>query len=402
MIMHYEALQTFIFVIILVELLFLTNFAETKRIINIKSLRMKKVYLILLCALIGAMPVMAQKSAPKRASFTLESPTVEKATNISSNGFTAHWQPVDGAEGYCIFVYTKDVAPADGEYIIIDEDFNGVDFGSLIEPGGGDEYGVNLSEMGYAFTYGWEAYAFPTFAPGLVAGLLYTPYLNLTNDNGNYKMHITTVANQNDVIRIESHGAGEQQRVEYTVDLDNSEAAGRSTHTVEMSNGSRDLFCSMINMTAPVGTYDYFDRVMVTQNLQAGDEVYTNIAADESIDAEDDWGTPITSKTFSLPSYYLNGHTVVYYDVYAAAYDLSTPNGSTPYTLVTSPYSFRVMVDLANHTSEVIEEVPQTGISEVAVNPTVEDNNYYDLTGRRVVNPTGGIYIHNGKKVIIH
>ena len=31
MIMHYETLQTFIFIIILVELLFLTNFAETKR-----------------------------------------------------------------------------------------------------------------------------------------------------------------------------------------------------------------------------------------------------------------------------------------------------------------------------------------------------------------------------------
>ena len=29
-IMHYETLQTFIFVIILVELLFLTNFAERK------------------------------------------------------------------------------------------------------------------------------------------------------------------------------------------------------------------------------------------------------------------------------------------------------------------------------------------------------------------------------------
>lgn len=110
---------------------------------------MKNVYLILLYALIGAMPVMAQKSAPKRASFTLEAPTVEKATNISSNGFTAHWQPVDGAEGYCIFVYTKDVAPADGEYIIIDEDFNGMDFGSLIEPGGGDEYNVTFEKEGY-------------------------------------------------------------------------------------------------------------------------------------------------------------------------------------------------------------------------------------------------------------
>ena len=31
----------------------------------------------------------------------------------------------------------------------------------------------------------------------------------------------------------------------------------------------------------------------------------------------------------------------------------------------------------------------------------VEDNIYYDLSGRRVENPTRGIYIVNGKKVLV-
>lgn len=362
---------------------------------------MKKLYLATLCALVAVAPVLAQKSAPRRASFTLAAPTVSEATNITSNGFTANWSPVEGAEGYCVFVYTKDVVDQDGEYTIVDEDFDGIDFGSLITPAGGDEYGVNLSEYGYAFTYGWEAYAYPTFAPSMVAGLLYSPYLNLTNDEGRYKILLTTYSNLNDQIRVESHGTGDKVVEVYTVGLDNSQATGMWTQTLQMDNGSRDLFFSAINVTAEVGHADYIDRVQVTQDLKTGDEVYTNIAADETIDAEDDYGMPVTSKRFTLPARYLNGHTVVYYDVYAAAYDFSTPNGSTPYTLVTSPYSFRVLVDLQNRTSEVIEEDPATAIADLRADCNSTDDNWYDLTGRRVVNPKEGIYIHQGKKVIL-
>ena len=33
--------------------------------------------------------------------------------------------------------------------------------------------------------------------------------------------------------------------------------------------------------------------------------------------------------------------------------------------------------------------------------PSLTDNAYYDLSGRRVVQPTRGLYIVNGKKVVI-
>jgi hypothetical protein len=44
-----------------------------------------------------------------------------------------------------------------------------------------------------------------------------------------------------------------------------------------------------------------------------------------------------------------------------------------------------------------------TGIKEVSDNPRkeVQDENYYDLQGRRVQNPVRGIYIYKGKKIII-
>ncbi len=352
---------------------------------------MKHFYTLISCMLLFAATAMAQKAqAPRQAAANLPAPVVNPATNITNNGFTANWQPVDGAEAYCVYVYIKDVMEQDGEFTLADEDFLGIDFGSLIQPGGGDESGVNLSAMGYALSYGWEAYLYPTFAPSLVAGMLYTPYLYLVNNDGKYKVQITTLASDHDQIRVISHGVGEAVTANYNVDL-NGMGTGLHTQELEFDNGSRDLFMSMINNTAQVGTADYFDRVVVTQDLKAGDEVYTNIAGDEAVMAEDDWGNAVTSKRFTLNNRYLDGHTEVYYDVYAACYEGST--------LITSPYSNRVLVDLRAKTSEVIEKV--TGITDVNTDrPAVADDNWYDLTGRRVTNPTHGIYIHNGRKVV--
>lgn len=363
---------------------------------------MKYLYTLLGCGLLFAPIAAAQNHRmPHRVSTELERPVVLPATNITNNAFTAHWQPVEEAEAYCVFVYTKDVVTADGEYTIVDEDFNGIDFGSLIEPAGGDEYGVNLSEYGYANTYGWEAYAYPTFAPGMVAGSLYSPYLYLVNDEGRYQVHITTYASRDDQIRVESHGEGEPQLVIYQVELSPSQSTGVTTKTLDFDNGSRDLFFSAINITAQVGVADYIDRIKVTQQLCAGDEVYTNIASDEAVMAEDDYGYEVTTKRFTLPARYLNGKTVVYYDIYAAMHDFTTPNGSVPYTLVTSPYSNRVLVDLANRTSEVLDD-DHSGIAALAPEASCSDDECYDLMGRKIAQPSApGIYIKGGKKIIV-
>ena len=45
-----------------------------------------------------------------------------------------------------------------------------------------------------------------------------------------------------------------------------------------------------------------------------------------------------------------------------------------------------------------------TGISEATllnINEVIKNNNVYDLSGRRVAKPTKGLYIVNGKKVVI-
>ena len=45
---------------------------------------------------------------------------------------------------------------------------------------------------------------------------------------------------------------------------------------------------------------------------------------------------------------------------------------------------------------------PTTAIDEVQAPGTIEDGFYYDLLGRRVLQPAAGIYIKNGKKVLVH
>jgi hypothetical protein len=45
------------------------------------------------------------------------------------------------------------------------------------------------------------------------------------------------------------------------------------------------------------------------------------------------------------------------------------------------------------------EQGDQTGIKQIET--VKEDGNAYDLQGRRVENPTKGLYIVNGKKVMV-
>ena len=44
---------------------------------------------------------------------------------------------------------------------------------------------------------------------------------------------------------------------------------------------------------------------------------------------------------------------------------------------------------------------PATGIQSINTMPAVKNTDYYDLTGRKVQNPTRGIYIQNGKKILV-
>ena len=339
---------------------------------------MKKVYLMMSCAWI-ALSASAQ--------ITLDKPVAKPATDITSNSFTANWEPLAGAENYGLYVYTKEVAPADGEYTLMDENFSGITDGSIIEPAGGEENIVFLDELGFSDYYGWWSYAYPTWIGGMIDGLLYSPYMDLSNDGGRYKLIITVYCNRDDVIRVESHGTGEKVVKKFTCPTGN-EATGKYTGTLEFDNGCQGLFFTIINETAEIGTPDYVDRVQVVQTLKKGDAIYTQVTCNETLEAESDWGEAVTSDAVTN-LYYAYGATELYYDLQAMAYDFSAPRGSIPYTPVYSPFSDKVRVDLTSKQSEVL------GIEHVTVNTASasERRAIYNMAGQQVSKTARGLYI---------
>lgn len=325
---------------------------------------MRKSYLVLFMLLAIAFTANAQvsrKTMRKIDAQPLAKPTVKPATAITAKGFTANWETVTGAEGYGVYVYEKQEITSSGDYTVLDEDFNGITEGSLIEPLGGDEELVNLDDYEYAFTAGWSAYGFPNFVPSMVAGLVYSPYINLEHNGGKYKLIITTYSNDKDIIRVESHGKGEQQRVEYEVAIAGG-GSGIYEKELEFENGCEDLFFSIINNTAEVGQADYLDRVQVIQHLEAGDTFYSLVAIDEDIDAVDDYDNPITSKTFADATKFAStGVKELFYVVQAAAFNWGyDENNKMTYNYVESPKSDLVRVDLESKTSEVLSAIDET------------------------------------------
>jgi len=78
--------------------------------------------------------------------------------------------------------------------------------------------------------------------------------------------------------------------------------------------------------------------------------------------------------------------------------------------LLSIPYDYRGLVRVIEGNDTVFEGPAldeynywlRTGaVNEVSVNNPNTDDRYYDLMGMPVEHPTSGIYIHNGKKVII-
>jgi len=331
-------------------------------------------------------------SVSSSAQVKLSKPEAKMATNITSDGFTANWGAVRDAEAYCVYVYDKEIVKEDGEVAIVDEDFLGVSIGSIYEPKGGDEDYVDLSESGFADTFGWSAYASPMYASGMIDGLIYSPYLNLCNNDGKYSIIITSYSTSGDVLRVETHGKNGPQT--HIIKTHVERGIGLSEDTLELIDGCKDLFFTVVNTTAEVGVADFIDRIKVIQELKAGDVVDRMVACNEAVESETEYGDSITSCRFRGLSKYTDS-TVLYYDVYASANDFSTPNGPTPYTYVCSEYSDMVMVNLPERKTEFVTE----GIDSHAVDAA--DGAMYTLSGQKVGDGYKGMVIKKGRKILL-
>lgn len=123
-------------------------------------------------------------------------------------------------------------------------------------------------------------------------------------------------------------------------------------------------------------------------NISENDEPYVQVGTKK---AERGFFTGTYVANFSVPkdNLFLNGGQFWY------------SKGKTKMKAFRGYFEFYdVLTDVENASRISISFDNATGINDIRTNTETGDN-YYDLQGRKVVNPKNGLYIHNNKKVII-
>ena len=275
---------------------------------------MKKIYslLLLCCAALTAsavsMPRNFQiKKGVKRN--VVETPAILPATDITEEGFTANWKAVPGTETYSVLVYEPATAKVAGNYTILHETFDLVSLGSTVEPYFPDETLVELSDYDWTITPDWQGY-WPVFAQGKVSGIIYSPYIDLTNDGGKFTVTIEVEGQGGAQVVLTSVGENDNKEV---VKFDLTQT-GTNTFTHTFTNGCHDTYLTFVDngvLNDPdqiyADKYDFLDEITVTQNLKAGDLALRLVGTAE---------TARTSQSFATMPYRY-GATQLAYDVQA-------------------------------------------------------------------------------------
>ena len=118
----------------------------------------------------------------------------------------------------------------------------------------------------------------------------------------------------------------------------------------------------------------------------------------------DVWPLPSSEKYGDLADWGCMLFDDNYFDqsfTYAAANDNRTTAPMSYCITVLNDDTYELLPLMGNRvTVEFIESAETTGINNVN-RETITNNRYYDLQGRKVAQPTKGLYIVNGRKVVI-
>lgn len=220
----------------------------------------------------------------------LPAPTVEKATNVTADGFTAHWQPVAKATGYEVSHFDVYTAPADvSGYVVLSEDFS-----KIANTGVGIDrpfafQNSNYVKLGDDMVYreGWQClwggYADGCFVgTGLtdynISGELLTPELTLSNANGLYRVKVTARSMlKEDCLQVYGRKSG--QGVQFDLSPDEWR-----TFESDVTGGQ---LADIVVFTTENHYPFIIDDIKITQDLKAGDHVYEYMATSPLIDGSE-------------------------------------------------------------------------------------------------------------------
>lgn len=342
----------------------------------------------------------APAKMPRKAS-SVATPQVLAATDITEEGFTANWKPVAGADGYAVFVTSREEVSVPGTYTVLYENFNLVSQGSVIEPVFLDEMTSYLDEYGLTITPDWTV-SQCILAGGKISGVIWTPYIDVRADEGRYRVTLTVQGYAGQEIVVVSQGSKEDRR-RFTL-ADN----GNNTVSLDFDNGTQDTFLRIVDNGFPDDTEGmyidkiaYLDDIEVTQQFKAGDDIYRLVAVGE---------TESSSLAFpTLP--YRYGETRLYYDLYATSVYYPDPDDEWTYEMDYSDFSPKQEVLLVGH----------TGIADASADSDEFSAGYgslqfsgegsydvHDLAGRKVAAGRGaaelrlapGLYIARSQKSV--
>ncbi len=297
---------------------------------------MKKLYTLITFSVLcigAASATQFPVKLAQRAGFSSTKPVTKPATNVTPSGFTANWQATPGASLYQVTCYEPITVPQDGTYSVLSEDFSYVQIGTFQSPEMLDDMFVDLDDYNMVQSPDWQGYL-PVFARGMVGGIVYSPYIDLTNDGGKYTVNLTVTGWQGGRVTLESHGSTTEK-----VTLDLSET-GANEFAVPFTNGTHDTFFVFVDygiVNDPDGSYtncfDFLDDIEFIQDLKKDDTVLRLI---QHVETAEDSG--VTSWDFKDMKF-LNGAKHVAYDVMAI--NVYYPDLDDPYDYETeySEYS---------------------------------------------------------------
>lgn len=327
---------------------------------------MRKFYALITFAALGMTAVaLPHKGVVKHA--PAGAPEVQPATEITEDGFTANWKHYAGADGYALFVWSREEVKSPARKTVLYEDFNLLASGSVIEPIFAEEMTSYPAEWGFTTTPDWTVSQM-ILAGGKIGGCIWTPYMDLRANGGKYTVELGIQGYAGQEVAVVATGSKEETKKILL------ESNGYNLLTLDFTNGDHETYLRIVDNGFPGDTEGayldkiaYLDDIEVFQNFQAGDDIYRLVEVAD-VDA------PANSHTFeSLP--FRNGETRLYYELYAASFYFPDPDDDYNWETTYSPFSDK---------QEVMLKVPD-GIAEIE-SAAAEDEaaEYFDTMGRRV------------------
>lgn len=262
--------------------------------------------------------------APDNDTLPLAAPQVMAATDITPEGYTAHWQSVDCADGYLLYPRTIHVSDGIEPFRIVDTDFDGIAEGSLDNPLEPTYMVYSLDP--YIDSPGWLV-RLPLMARGMLGltnrylqslggSLLQSPTLNLSGAGGTVDVSLRYMARDVDMFqvcmyRVEADGNVSLRATKMVYTGEEFDIWKDSSFT--LGGGTANSILVILLPETTGGTL-WLDGLEVSQDLPEGSR-YTVPGA--TIITENTWAyvstaaLPYESRSYSVKAYRIAGDTSI-------------------------------------------------------------------------------------------